>query len=97
MVGPTTDDVGSLALAERIRQAIEHPPVQTDAGPMRITASCGVATSDYQHPLAPDAMVRLADEALYRAKARGRNCSELAAVPEMSIADASVTRPEPSR
>lgn len=97
VVAPTTDDVGALALAERIRQAIEHPPVQTDAGPVRITASCGIATSDYQHPLAPDAMLRLADEALYRAKARGRNCSELAAAPEMSVADAPVERPEHNR
>jgi diguanylate cyclase (GGDEF)-like protein len=79
VVAPTTDGPGSLALAERIRQAIEDPPVETENGPVHITVSCGVASSDRDSPLAAGDLLRLADEALYRAKAQGRNKSELAA------------------
>ncbi len=79
VVAPSTDGVGVLGLAERIRQAIEQSPVQTESGPLRITASCGAATCDCEHPLKPDALLRRADEVLYRAKGLGRNRSELAA------------------
>ncbi|MGH9688162.1 MAG: GGDEF domain-containing response regulator [Candidatus Acidiferrales bacterium] len=77
VVAPTTDGPGSLALAERIRQSIE-PGIETEAGPVTITVSCGVATSEGPNLFAANALLRLADEALYRAKAAGRNRSEIA-------------------
>ena len=78
VVAPTTDGAGALALAERVRQAIEEPAIKTDCGEVKITASCGVATSRGDDPLSASELLKLADEALYRAKARGRNRSELA-------------------
>lgn len=78
IVAPTTDAPGSLALAERIRQAVEQPPIQSEKGPVHVTASCGVANSDGANTIPASEMLRLADEALYRAKAAGRNRSELA-------------------
>lgn len=78
VVAPTTDGAGALALAERIRQAIEQPPIETDAGPVAVTASCGVASSGGTNAIAASDLLKIADEALYRAKAGGRNRSELA-------------------
>ena len=79
MVVPSSDAEGTLALAERIREAIQSTPVTTQAGDVRVTASCGVAASTESNRLDPHTLLRLADEALYRAKERGRNRSEPAA------------------
>lgn len=86
VIAPGTDGPGTLVLAERVRQAIEDPAVPTEGGSVRMTASCGVAISDCDHPLKPDDLLRIADEALYRAKDRGRNCSELCRYPEPATA-----------
>ncbi len=79
VVVPSSDGEGALALAERIREAIQATPVTTQAGDVRVTASCGVAASTEGHRLDSHTLLRLADEALYRAKERGRNCTEPAA------------------
>jgi two-component system cell cycle response regulator len=83
VVAPGSDDQGTLALAERIRKTIESEPVSSDATPVRITASCGVAVSHGGRRLDSQALLHLADEALYRAKGKGRNCSELGGEPEL--------------
>lgn len=93
VVAPSTDGPGALVLAERICQAIAQSPVRTDSGSLFVTASCGAATCDCEHALKPDALLRLADQALYRAKAGGRNRSELAA-PASAAADPSGPSPE---
>jgi diguanylate cyclase (GGDEF)-like protein len=79
VVVPSSDGEGTLALAERIREAIQSAPVTTEAGDVSVTVSCGVAASTESNRLDPHTLLRLADEALYRAKERGRNRSELAA------------------
>ncbi|MDE3110054.1 MAG: diguanylate cyclase [Acidobacteriota bacterium] len=78
VVAPATDGAGALALAERIRQAIEQPAIETDSGNVKITASCGAASCGGRYPLSTSELLNWADEALYRAKARGRNRSALA-------------------
>ncbi|MBZ5502908.1 MAG: diguanylate cyclase [Acidobacteriia bacterium] len=78
VVVPSADSVGALRMAERMREAIRATPITTQQGPVRITASLGVAVSGNGQLLNPEALLRLADDALYRAKARGRNCCELA-------------------
>jgi two-component system cell cycle response regulator len=97
VVAPATDGTGSLALAERVRQSVEKPPIQTDAGPVRITASCGVATTDGSKALTASSILRLADEALYRAKAAGRNRSELATCAAASPIETPDATPESAR
>lgn len=58
--------------AERIRAMLHEHPMMIEGTELRVTASFGVTTSDgVSGP--PDIFVRVADEALYRAKASGRN------------------------
>jgi diguanylate cyclase (GGDEF)-like protein len=67
---PETDLQQARIVAERLRQAIE---VKTKDGQAAITVSIGIAVAN---PDMPDiaALMRLADRALYAAKAAGRNC-----------------------
>lgn len=63
---------GARRAAERIRAAVSAQPFQTSAGPVRITASAGVAAWD--PPETETDLIRRADAALYEAKEKGRNC-----------------------
>ena len=70
---PHTDLEGGRLLAERIRQALaEHEVMVSDCQNIQVTASFGLA--QWQSP-EPDfeSILRRADQALYRAKAEGRN------------------------
>src|SRR5208282_6307999 len=78
IVAPSSGATGALGLAERIRKCIEKTPVQTDAGDIPITASMGIAVSSEATPFEPQALLQIADDALYRAKELGRNRCELA-------------------
>lgn len=95
VVVPGSDGHGTLALAERIRKAIESEPVPADATPVRVTVSCGVAVSKGNKPLDSHALLHLADEALYRAKEKGRNCSELSGEPDLVGSSSSGANPAP--
>jgi two-component system cell cycle response regulator len=81
----SADESSSLALAERMRVAIESRPFATDYGELHITASFGAAASSSANPTDPKALLQLADEALYRAKLKGRNRSESTASPAMDL------------
>lgn len=74
---PETDLTGALALAERIRAAVEALAMPHTGNPPRdvVTVSIGVATAHPGGVPAPEAedLVRRADAALYRAKSGGRN------------------------
>lgn len=78
IVSPQTGAVGAVTLAERIRQRIARH--EFDIGEGRVigcTLSVGVASCDDPQSIEPEALLTQADEALYRAKQRGRNCVEL--------------------
>jgi diguanylate cyclase (GGDEF)-like protein len=63
----------ACAVAEEIRYAIETAKLEKDGIPLRPTISIGVACyPEVGRDLLT--LVTLADEALYRAKARGKNC-----------------------
>jgi len=71
---PETSLAGALAVAEKLRIAVEnHPFPRREALPGgRLTISLGVATFP-EEVGEPEALIRYADEALYRAKESGRN------------------------
>ncbi|MFP5259138.1 MAG: diguanylate cyclase, partial [Acidobacteriota bacterium] len=77
VVAPGIDAQGGLELAERLRRAVAETPF-AGAGP--VTASFGVA--GYRAKERPEAMLKRADEALYRAKAGGRNRAECETPPQ---------------
>lgn len=70
-VFPHCDAEIGLSLAERFRHCVDMQPVVTDGLEISVTLSLGVATWD-GNSSATD-LLRLADEAMYRAKLAGRN------------------------
>ncbi len=74
---PQTDGAGAVLVARRIVEAARRLPVGDLAeGAQQITLSIGVALYP-QHAAGLDALIGAADEALYRAKAGGRNRHEV--------------------
>jgi diguanylate cyclase (GGDEF)-like protein len=68
----TRRHTGALLLADRIRNRIAEDPIPTDAGPVNVTVSAGVAGMDAGTP-DPGELLKRADAALYEAKQKGRN------------------------
>lgn len=72
---PGMDRREAAGLAERLRAAIEQTPAEADDGLMlSITASIGVASYDgLRFFERPEQLIKAADQAVYAAKAAGRN------------------------
>lgn len=79
IVVPHSDASSALIVAERIRKAIAAHAISTPKGEIRVTASFGVAAISDGHRVEMQQFLQVADDALYRAKQKGRNRSELAA------------------
>jgi diguanylate cyclase (GGDEF)-like protein len=74
VLAPDTDVLGAAVLAENLRAAVARlHPVGMDAA---ITASFGVCVMP-DHAATSEALMRLADRALYAAKSAGRDCVRL--------------------
>ena len=69
---PGTTMATAAALAEDLRIAFESMDVSVGGRSMRTTLSSGISGFP-EHPAHPQTLVRLADQALYRAKLGGRN------------------------
>ncbi|HEY5529478.1 MAG TPA: diguanylate cyclase [Thermoleophilia bacterium] len=71
---PETPLEGALRVAEWVRQEIAAISLPAEsAGSVSLTSSIGVATAPAA-ALEMEALIQLADQALYRAKQEGRNC-----------------------
>jgi two-component system, cell cycle response regulator len=70
---PETDLEDAMTFAEKIRSIIETTPVETQAGPLQITVSLGVASVPRSTINGSKELIVAADKALYRAKKGGRN------------------------
>ena len=72
MLLPQTDLEGGAAAAERLREGLAGLSLPSpDGGRLRVTASFGVAS--YPPTASVDHLLRLADSALYQAKAEGKD------------------------
>ena len=71
LVAPGVDGTESLEMAERLRSAVERATMPEPVG--KITVSVGVASTKAGEPERAKRLLELADSALYRAKAQGRN------------------------
>ena len=69
---PDTPPESAMTLAETLRQRIEQLCPTIESGPLRVTASIGVATSAHTNETMKSLQQR-ADQAMYAAKAQGRN------------------------
>ena len=71
---PDTDLSFAYMVAERLRQAVADAPfsIAVAPGKLPVTISIGVTASEGAGDTA-DALLRRADQALYRAKREGRN------------------------
>src|SRR6202451_3014277 len=63
IVVPSSDAMGTMGLAERIRRSIEAKPMMTNSIPIAVTASFGVTASVDKSPLDPQEILRLAESA----------------------------------
>ena len=72
MLPGTGRHAAAVMLADRIRQRIAEQPIATDAGPVQVTVSVGVAGMD-GGTADPGELFKRADSALYQAKQNGRN------------------------
>jgi diguanylate cyclase (GGDEF)-like protein len=65
---PGTAEDGAVHVAERLREYVEQMPAKR-----KVTMSFGVATYPGHDIISPDALFKRADNALYYAKAMGKN------------------------
>lgn len=72
ILAPETARPGALRQAERLREAIESKPMRVEGIDLHLTVSVGVAQKS-PGIATPEEMLKVADEALYRAKREGRN------------------------
>ena len=76
IVLPQTEQEGAMAVAEKIRTLISSTLFATCSGDLAATASFGVASTGPSGPdisLTVDALIRCADECMYRSKQQGRD------------------------
>jgi diguanylate cyclase (GGDEF)-like protein len=73
---PETSIEGARKMAERLRTKTEKTKVDTPAGILSLTVSIGVASieTELEQEQTVDSLIERADQAVYAAKAAGRNC-----------------------
>jgi diguanylate cyclase (GGDEF)-like protein/PAS domain S-box-containing protein len=73
---PSSTLAGAAAVAERLRRLVEGQPATFEGKPIAYTVSAGIAAIDDGETLDLDTLIKRADQALYAAKAKGRNRTE---------------------
>jgi diguanylate cyclase (GGDEF)-like protein len=81
VVLPNCDLEQAKVQAERMRQKLQASAMLVDGSELRVSASFGVTVSDASERDA-SVFVRVADQALYQAKAGGRNCVQALTIKE---------------
>jgi diguanylate cyclase (GGDEF)-like protein len=78
IVAPGCRPEDVISVGERLRLALVEQPLQTGRGPIELSASFGVISRTEFDQVDAEALIQSADEALYQAKAAGRNCVRVA-------------------
>lgn len=78
---PNTTLGGAAALAETLREVMEQTPCLHEGRSIAVTVSIGVCGAHLENANGWDRLIQAADQALYRAKAAGRNRVECADLP----------------
>lgn len=73
IVLPDSETLNGVEQAERLRKGVGATPVESGGTAIPVTLSLGVAVMSQSHPSDYQALLRMADAALYRAKESGRN------------------------
>lgn len=73
VVLPDTPVAGAMVIAEQLRKAVAAQVLYVPQGTVRLTISLGVAVLESPPSYTVRELLKQADEALYRAKAEGRN------------------------
>jgi diguanylate cyclase (GGDEF)-like protein len=83
---PQTDQAGAITIAQRIQQTIRARAISHGRSPIReiISVSLGIASICPTSERSPNALVALADQALYAAKQQGRDTYRCLKVSEES-------------
>ena len=71
-LGSTTDEAS--VVAEELRQALRAAPCRSGALEIAVSASIGVHCVDLEARDSLESALQVADQALYAAKAEGRDC-----------------------
>ena len=84
VVMPNSTMEGGRRVAEKLRASIENHVIHSEQGPLKVTVSVGIATLTPE-TIDAESLIKRADEALYQAKALGRNnCQAAPTTSEMS-------------
>ena len=77
VIAPQTNPFNLSTMAERLRRAIANTPIMLDGTEVHITASFGAACiAEFDSMADAEALIKLADSLMYRAKDNGRNRCE---------------------
>jgi two-component system, cell cycle response regulator len=78
IVVPHSDASSTVGVAERIRKSLAATDVSAPKGPIHVTASFGIAAVTGTNRVDIQQVLQMADDALYSAKQKGRNRTEIA-------------------
>lgn len=84
IVLPSQDRSSAGVVCDRVLKSLRSAPFETEQGQISLTASCGIAVSSSPRPVDPQLLLHLADEALYKAKANGRDRFEFMTEAELT-------------
>ncbi|GLP97441.1 sensor domain-containing diguanylate cyclase [Paraferrimonas sedimenticola] len=73
LILPNTPIEGAKQVAESVRKAIESLPIHWDGNRIKLSVSIGLTSAVIDDDIQPRDLLQLADQALYKAKAAGRN------------------------
>jgi diguanylate cyclase (GGDEF)-like protein len=83
---PGANEKTALEVAERLRRVTENTSVSIDRNhSIKYTISIGIVTVIPDESTSIDTLYKLSDDALYKAKGKGRNRIEIAKITEMDM------------